>query len=213
MPCLIAEASHQSQKLARSSPISSGSSAQRTECKSCHGSIKATDLYYTCSVCDRRGIYCWPCALAAFRFDDHSLLVSSMNLPKSAFQMMQYAADAGVHIWGARAWKFMTPCSRLEAKYVYCLWNFQPTEFGELKINEGDVIRILENKYKGWHKGYLGGNIGVYPENYVQTCKIHPDIASKVAGALCGGSILPESASVELYSAISTFMICISSLT
>ena len=122
MPCLIAEASHQSQKLARSSPISSGSSAQRTECKSCHGSIKATDLYYTCSVCDRRGIYCWPCALAAFRFDDHSLLVSSMNLPKSAFQMMQYAADAGVHIWGARAWKFMTPCSRLEAKYVYCLW-------------------------------------------------------------------------------------------
>lgn len=40
----------------------------------------------------------------------------------------------------------------------------------ELELREGDIITVLckELEDKGWWKGELGGNVGVFPDNFVE---------------------------------------------
>lgn len=54
------------------------------------------------------------------------------------------------------------------SKKVRALWNFAPTEPGELEFKKGDVIDVLECVYKSWWRGSLRGKEGVFPINYVE---------------------------------------------
>ncbi|KAI5807437.1 hypothetical protein DFH27DRAFT_319815 [Peziza echinospora] len=51
---------------------------------------------------------------------------------------------------------------------VRALFDFIPTESGELAFKKGDVIAVLESVYKDWWKGSLRGQVGIFPLNYVE---------------------------------------------
>ncbi|RMZ82178.1 hypothetical protein DV738_g1713, partial [Chaetothyriales sp. CBS 135597] len=51
---------------------------------------------------------------------------------------------------------------------VRALFDFEPSEPGELQFRKGDVIAVLESVYKDWWKGTLRGQTGIFPLNYVE---------------------------------------------
>lgn len=51
---------------------------------------------------------------------------------------------------------------------VRALYDFQPSEPGELQFRKGDIIFVLESVYKDWWKGSLRGQTGIFPLNYVE---------------------------------------------
>ncbi|TQS32866.1 hypothetical protein Golomagni_06809, partial [Golovinomyces magnicellulatus] len=51
---------------------------------------------------------------------------------------------------------------------VRALFDFVPSEPGELEFKRGDVIAVLESVYKDWWRGSLKGNTGIFPLNYVE---------------------------------------------
>lgn len=51
---------------------------------------------------------------------------------------------------------------------VRALFDFVPSEAGELEFKKGDVIAVLESVYKDWWRGSLRGNTGIFPLNYVE---------------------------------------------
>ena len=51
---------------------------------------------------------------------------------------------------------------------VRALYDFQPSEPGELQFKKGDVITVIESVYKDWWKGLLRGQTGIFPLNYVE---------------------------------------------
>ena len=51
---------------------------------------------------------------------------------------------------------------------VRALYDFQPSEPGELQFRRGDIIAVLESVYKDWWKGSLRGQSGIFPLNYVE---------------------------------------------
>ncbi|KAK0617044.1 hypothetical protein B0T14DRAFT_568594 [Immersiella caudata] len=51
---------------------------------------------------------------------------------------------------------------------VRALFDFIPSEPGELEFKKGDVIAVLESVYKDWWRGSLKGKTGIFPLNYVE---------------------------------------------
>lgn len=51
---------------------------------------------------------------------------------------------------------------------VRALYDFVPSEPGELEFKKGDVIAVLESVYKDWWRGSLKGRTGIFPLNYVE---------------------------------------------
>jgi signal transducing adaptor molecule len=51
---------------------------------------------------------------------------------------------------------------------VRALFDFTPSEPGELAFRKGDIIAVLESVYKDWWKGSLRGQTGIFPLNYVE---------------------------------------------
>ncbi|RKP37193.1 hypothetical protein BJ085DRAFT_21039, partial [Dimargaris cristalligena] len=51
---------------------------------------------------------------------------------------------------------------------VKALFDFAATESGELGFYKGDIIEVLDQKYKDWWKGRLREQTGIFPANYVQ---------------------------------------------
>lgn len=51
---------------------------------------------------------------------------------------------------------------------VRALFDFQPSEAGELQFRKGDIIAVMESVYKDWWKGSLRGQTGIFPLNYVE---------------------------------------------
>jgi len=51
---------------------------------------------------------------------------------------------------------------------VRALFDFKPSEPGELEFRRGDIIAVLESVYKDWWKGSLRGQTGIFPLNYVE---------------------------------------------
>lgn len=56
----------------------------------------------------------------------------------------------------------------LAASRVRALYDFQPTEQGELAFSKGDVIRVLDSVYEHWWRGEVKGDVGIFPVNYVE---------------------------------------------
>jgi signal transducing adaptor molecule len=50
---------------------------------------------------------------------------------------------------------------------VKALYDFVPTESGELGFSRGDIITVLDSVYKDWWRGELHGKTGIFPVNYV----------------------------------------------
>ncbi|KAG0246083.1 hypothetical protein B0O80DRAFT_305536 [Mortierella sp. GBAus27b] len=57
------------------------------------------------------------------------------------------------------------------AKRVRALYDFEPTESGELGFQKDDIIVVLAESYKDWWKGELFGRQGIFPVNYVEEIK------------------------------------------
>jgi signal transducing adaptor molecule len=51
---------------------------------------------------------------------------------------------------------------------VRALYDFNPTEAGELQFHKGDIISVVESVYKDWWRGSLHGQTGIFPLNYVE---------------------------------------------
>lgn len=51
---------------------------------------------------------------------------------------------------------------------VRALYDFTPSEAGELAFRKNDIIAVLESVYKDWWKGSLRGQTGIFPLNYVE---------------------------------------------
>ena len=51
---------------------------------------------------------------------------------------------------------------------VRALYDFTPSESGELAFRKNDIIAVLESVYKDWWKGSLRGSTGIFPLNYVE---------------------------------------------
>ncbi len=51
---------------------------------------------------------------------------------------------------------------------VRALFDFQPSEPGELQFRKGDIIAVLASAFKDWWKGSLRGQTGIFPLNYVE---------------------------------------------
>ncbi|KAF9580282.1 ESCRT-0 subunit protein hse1 [Lunasporangiospora selenospora] len=56
-------------------------------------------------------------------------------------------------------------------KRVRALYDFEPTESGELGFQKDDVIVVLSKSYQDWWKGELYGRTGIFPVNYVEEIK------------------------------------------
>lgn len=54
---------------------------------------------------------------------------------------------------------------------VRALYDFHPSESGELPFRRGDVISVLDSVYKDWWRGSLRGQVGIFPVNYVEILK------------------------------------------
>ncbi|KAL4887155.1 hypothetical protein BJY04DRAFT_177472 [Aspergillus karnatakaensis] len=84
---------------------------------------------------------------------------SSNSAPGPAPTNQAQAAPAGPVPSGTSA----ATVSRVRA-----LYDFQPSEPGELQFRKGDIIAVLESVYKDWWKGSLRGQTGIFPLNYVE---------------------------------------------
>lgn len=51
---------------------------------------------------------------------------------------------------------------------VRAIYDFWPSEPGELRILKGNIITVLEYSQTQWWKGLLDGRIGLFPTNYVE---------------------------------------------
>ncbi|ELR13568.1 SH3 domain containing protein [Acanthamoeba castellanii str. Neff] len=51
---------------------------------------------------------------------------------------------------------------------VQVLYPYEAEEEGELSINAGDIITVLEIEEEGWWKGEIDGRVGSFPSNYVR---------------------------------------------
>jgi len=54
---------------------------------------------------------------------------------------------------------------------VRALYDFEPTEAGELGFQKDDIIEVLATSYQDWWKGELYGRQGIFPVNYVEEIK------------------------------------------
>ena len=81
----------------------------------------------------------------------------------------QPQAQAQAHDPGSPASQGVPPgTSAATISRVRALFDFQPSEPGELQFRKGDIIAVLESVYKDWWKGSLRGQNGIFPLNYVE---------------------------------------------
>ncbi|KAJ2744944.1 ESCRT-0 subunit protein hse1 [Coemansia sp. BCRC 34301] len=72
---------------------------------------------------------------------------------------------SGVPAGAAESLALSAPKRKVQVK---ALFDYTATEQGELGFFKGDVIDVLDQKYRDWWKGELRGNSGIFPANFVQ---------------------------------------------
>jgi signal transducing adaptor molecule len=51
---------------------------------------------------------------------------------------------------------------------VKALFDFRPSEDGELQLTKGQIIDVLDcSTFPDWWKGTCNGQVGIFPSNYV----------------------------------------------
>jgi signal transducing adaptor molecule len=62
-----------------------------------------------------------------------------------------------------------TAATKPVAKFqVRALYDFTPSESQELGFRKGDIVKVLDSQYPNWWKGELNGQVGLFPNNYVE---------------------------------------------
>ncbi|KAK4984828.1 ESCRT-0 subunit protein hse1 [Elasticomyces elasticus] len=79
---------------------------------------------------------------------------------------------------------------------VRALYDFTPSESGELAFRKNDVIAVLESVYKDWWKGSLRGQTGIFPLNYVEKLQ-DPTREELERDAAMEGEVFAEIRNVE----------------
>lgn len=79
---------------------------------------------------------------------------------------------------------------------VKALYDFTPSEAGELAFRKGDIIAVLESVYKDWWKGSLRGQTGIFPLNYVEKLQ-DPTRAELEHDAVMEGEVFSQIRNVE----------------
>ncbi|KAJ5267159.1 hypothetical protein N7478_009967 [Penicillium angulare] len=107
--------------------------------------------------------------------------------PAAEFQAAQAAVVSGPVPSGTSA----ATVSRVRA-----LFDFQPSEQGELQFRKGDIIAVLESVYKDWWKGSLRGQTGIFPLNYVEKLS-DPTVEELQREAQMEGDVFSQIKNVE----------------
>ena len=55
-------------------------------------------------------------------------------------------------------------------KFFRVIFDYTPINEDELTLKVGDIVEFLGHESKGWYKGQLKGETGVFPFNYVEEC-------------------------------------------
>lgn len=79
---------------------------------------------------------------------------------------------------------------------VKALYDFSPSEPGELPFRRGDIISVLDSVYKDWWRGSLRGQTGIFPVNYVEILK-EPTQEELIREAEEESRILAEGRNIE----------------
>ncbi|KAI8969740.1 hypothetical protein BDB01DRAFT_816199 [Pilobolus umbonatus] len=79
---------------------------------------------------------------------------------------------------------------------VRALYDFQPTEQGELGFEKGDIIRVIESVYRDWWKGELRGKTGIFPVNYVEKI-VDPSPSDLLKEASIENEVVNESQNID----------------
>ena len=80
----------------------------------------------------------------------------------------QYASNAQSSTRGASAQPAAAAAAPTVASRVRALYDFAPTEPGELAFSRGEIIRVLDSVYEHWWRGEVRGEAGIFPVNYVE---------------------------------------------
>ena len=99
---------------------------------------------------------------------DNGPAPSSSAKPNAAELSGQPSAVASASAPQAQSGPIPTGTTAATVSRVRALFDFQPSEPGELQFRKGDVIAVLESVYKDWWKGSLRGQTGIFPLNYVE---------------------------------------------
>lgn len=141
----------------------------------------------------------------SMKSDDHSSTQSSSNSGRRQIDRastisdfsIQTAAHVARNTSHARAGSFVglkangqappppppaVPPRKKQQKQVRALYNFEATGEGELSLQKGDVVRIIEEIDEGWWEGEMVDSKGVrhqgmFPSNYVE--EVSSDTASE----------------------------------
>jgi signal transducing adaptor molecule len=92
---------------------------------------------------------------------ESSAAATSASVPAPALAQANQAGPA-------EAQPVLSGTSVATVSRVRALFDFQPSEPGELQFRKGDIIAVLESVYKDWWKGSLRGQTGIFPLNYVE---------------------------------------------
>ncbi|KAK4694001.1 hypothetical protein P7C71_g3500, partial [Lecanoromycetidae sp. Uapishka_2] len=87
---------------------------------------------------------------------------------KKTSQAAASSLSAGSSQPGAPAQPVSQGTTAATVSRVRALFDFQPSEAGELQFRKGDIIAVIESVYKDWWKGSLRGQTGIFPLNYVE---------------------------------------------
>ncbi|KAI9271161.1 hypothetical protein EDC94DRAFT_512501 [Helicostylum pulchrum] len=79
---------------------------------------------------------------------------------------------------------------------VRALYDFQPTEQGELGFEKGDIIRVIESVYRDWWKGELRGKTGIFPVNYVEKI-VDPSPSDLLKEASVENDVMNETQNID----------------
>lgn len=92
---------------------------------------------------------------------------TSSSIPKASAAELSGTSTA-VQAQSAPSQPVQSGTTAATVSRVRALFDFQPSEAGELQFRKGDVIAVLESVYKDWWKGSLRGQTGIFPLNYVE---------------------------------------------
>lgn len=88
--------------------------------------------------------------------------------PRAESSAAAVSAPPPTQVEPAEAQAVLSGTSVATVSRVRALFDFQPSEPGELQFRKGDIIAVLESVYKDWWKGSLRGQTGIFPLNYVE---------------------------------------------
>ncbi|KAF9995846.1 hypothetical protein BGZ79_010435 [Entomortierella chlamydospora] len=105
--------------------------------------------------------------------NNHELGRSMSHLTPNAAQTRKNSGSGGSRTSGYMASPPVPPIRGRQQKQVRALYTFDATAEGELSIQKGDVIRIVEEIDEGWWEGELVDAYGVhrtgmFPSNYCE---------------------------------------------